>query len=604
MFKRWLADNRVEDYSFDGQLFPDAGDRTFWEPATTSAMVTAAQEYLGYEWPLIRATHYMELKKSGSRLAQETPHFARRTALTALVLGELAEYKGRFLPDIVDGVFAVCEETFWGLSAHAAPTKVGRNIPDESDQYIDLYAAETAELLVVIRHLFYDKLRDFCPELLHRIEYELDRRIVTPYLTHADYWWMGYRGGVNNWNPWILSNVLTVFLMGNVRRSQLEVGLRKMLTEINVYYDGMPQDGGCDEGPVYWSVAGAKLFAFCDLLYRATEGKINFFKDEKLCRIGRYELKAYIGNCYFVNFADAAPRMTNRWMDYPLYGFGLRTDDAAMRRFAATLKREQKRTTAMGAVRGGGGIKALLFALIYAADIDAQPDFVPEEQYVLPDIQVAFVRQGKWYCAAKGGHNKESHNHNDVGSFMVYYDAAPVLVDPGCGVYTKQTFSWQRYEIWTMQSQWHNLPTVNGKCQHDGAQYKADAFAVENKTATVRFAAAYENGSGLTDLTRTVSIADEGVTVRDAFAFDRDDNTVTENFMTPLSVEVKDNAVVIGGKFVLTADRPTQIAVDHRDFDGDANLIAAWGPDGLNRITFTVAAGTEAQIEFKLRCLE
>ena len=51
------------------------------------------------------------------------------------------------------------------------------------------------------------------------------------------------------------------------------------------------------------------------------------------------------------------------------------------------------------------------------------------------------VRDGGWTLAAKGGSNAESHNHNDVGSFIAYYDSAPVLVDPSCGTYTKQTFS-------------------------------------------------------------------------------------------------------------------------------------------------------------------
>ena len=34
-----------------------------------------------------------------------------------------------------------------------------------------------------------------------------------------------------------------------------------------------------------------------------------------------------------------------------------------------------------------------------------------------------------FYVAAMGGHNAENHNHNDVGSFMVYADAEPLLID-------------------------------------------------------------------------------------------------------------------------------------------------------------------------------
>ena len=41
-----------------------------------------------------------------------------------------------------------------------------------------------------------------------------------------------------------------------------------------------------------------------------------------------------------------------------------------------------------------------------------------------------------FYVAAKGGHNAESHNHNDVGSFIVYADGYPALIDVGVEAYT------------------------------------------------------------------------------------------------------------------------------------------------------------------------
>ena len=64
------------------------------------------------------------------------------------------------------------------------------------------------------------------------------------------------------------------------------------------------------------------------------------------------------------------------------------------------------------------------------------------------------------YLAAQGGHNAESHNHNDVGNFIVYADGQPAIIDVGVETYTAKTFSSQRYEIWTMQSAYHNLPSI------------------------------------------------------------------------------------------------------------------------------------------------
>ena len=53
------------------------------------------------------------------------------------------------------------------------------------------------------------------------------------------------------------------------------------------------------------------------------------------------------------------------------------------------------------------------------------------------------------FVAAKGGFNNESHNHNDVGTFSLYVNTIPVIIDAGVGTYTKQTFGKDRYTIWT-----------------------------------------------------------------------------------------------------------------------------------------------------------
>ena len=78
------------------------------------------------------------------------------------------------------------------------------------------------------------------------------------------------------------------------------------------------------------------------------------------------------------------------------------------------------------------------------------------------------------FLAVQGGHNAESHNHNDIGNFIVYANNIPVFVDAGVGSYTAQTFSSKRYELWNMQSGWHNCPTINGVMQKEGISYKAN----------------------------------------------------------------------------------------------------------------------------------
>ena len=87
----------------------------------------------------------------------------------------------------------------------------------------------------------------------------------------------------------------------------------------------------------------------------------------------------------------------------------------------------------------------------------------------------------------KGGHNAENHNHNDVGSCIIFVDGMPGIIDIGVETYTRKTFSYQRYEIWTMQSQYHNVPTINGKMQQPGREYCASDVRYSMTDGNVTF---------------------------------------------------------------------------------------------------------------------
>ena len=132
-----------------------------------------------------------------------------------------------------------------------------------------------------------------------------------------------------------------------------------------------------------------------------------------------------------------------------------------------------------------------------------------------PSVGVYAARQGSWVLGAKFGSNGDSHNHNDTGSITVYKDGRPFLIDIGVESYTKKTFSPQRYEIWTMQSAWHNLPTFDGVQQLPGAEYAAREVCTDKNSITGELAGAYPPIPGLTTYRRSVSVSEQGITLRD-----------------------------------------------------------------------------------------
>ena len=591
MFRKWLQEHKVSEFDFSGVIFEKASNREFWELRFQKEYIKNAQQYLGFEWPLIRATDYIAFNTEGNRIKQETPHFKKRTALIALLIGEVLEYKGRFIPDIVDGVFNICEEAFWGISAH-----IGHKKLPVGEHYIDLFAGETGSLIAIILYLLRDELFEFWPPIIDKAEYNLNERIVKPYIKYNDFWWMD---GTNNWNPWIHSNILTVFLLTNQSREIFNKGIEKMLYEINTFYNAYPDDGGCDEGITYWSLSGGSIYDFCEQLFRATKGEINFFKDSKIKNIADYPYKAYIGNNYFVNFADGSCKGLPLWKSI-FNRYGERTGNHKLIELSKETFGSQNNT--LWSMRTTY-IKRSLNNVIYGNLINEKCNLRLCEDAVLPILENAFAREDKWYYAAKGGHNNESHNHNDVGSFIVFYDCKPLLVDPGCGDYTKKTFSKDRYDIWTMRSDWHNTPTVNGKNQLAGRKYCADGFSYENKKCRVSFADCYDEDSNIDKIIREISVSEDGIEIVDEFEFCSDNNTIAENFITPLGIEIKDNTAIIGGGFILSADCDVEISADKQEFFGDEKLTLAWDTASMNRIIFKALADDKKIIRFKLRRL-
>jgi hypothetical protein len=82
-----------------------------------------------------------------------------------------------------------------------------------------------------------------------------------------------------------------------------------------------------------------------------------------------------------------------------------------------------------------------------------------------------------------------------------------VLIDVGVETSAK-TFSSHRYDIWTMQSAFHNLPTINGVMQAAGRQYAAHEVSFRSDDAGAEFiadiAAAYPKAAGVQTWVRSI----------------------------------------------------------------------------------------------------
>ncbi|HVX65330.1 MAG TPA: heparinase II/III family protein [Bryobacteraceae bacterium] len=574
--------------------FPTAGDRARWDNLpqdTRRALIEAGERNLHAEWPQLPATEFLEYARTGNRSHFESLQFARRQKLRDLALAECVEGKGRFLDDIVNGLWATCEETFWGVPAHLGAQKAGTGLPDAAEPTVDLFASETAALLAWTGYLMGPAFDTVSPLVRPRLNAEIERRVLEPNRTRDDFWWMGLTPAtrqVNNWNPWINSNWLTCSLLleDDSRRSQT---VHKILRSLDRFLDGYHDDGGCDEGPSYWSRAGGSLFDCLELLSSASAGRLDYFRVPLVGEIGRYIYRAHIHNDYFVNFADASAKP-----GIPgdlVFRYGRRIGDEKLQGLGAFAAEPGHRS---------GDSMGRQLAALFDTELPGAQRFQPLVRDVwLPGLQVmaARAREGSaegLYLAAKGGHNAESHNHNDVGNFVVYAGGEPAIIDVGVETYTAKTFSSRRYDIWTMQSAYHNLPTIGGVMQSAGREFAASEVEYRSGADAAEFslniAGAYPAEAGVGSWHRTLRLdrAANRILVEDRYALRKAVPQIALTLMTPQRPVVAAGEVTLGAVHVLF-DRSALTAAVEEIAISDARLRGAWG-DRLFRVQLTAAA--------------
>ena len=481
-----LANSLVKDFA--DLNFPNYNDRDFWNnlpDVIKMEYIQEAEEALDYDWPIVKATDYIEIIRSGDR--RQSVYSAPRSILLALVMGELVEGKGRFTDQIVNGVWYYSEQTWWGWSAHLTSQKAPHGLPDADVPTIDLGVGEISNILSWTWFLFKDEFDKIHPLIAKRLKNEIMKKAVIPYYEREDFWWQGLDGSrsVNNWNPWTNHNMLTAILILENDQEQKIKGVQKVVRSLDAFTNDYPADGGCDEGPSYWGRAGASLYQCLDLLKRATNNNYDVYDNQLIQNMGNYIYKAYINYPYFINFADADAITGGR--PQIIYSYGKDITDPLMQRFGVFLAKKQD----WGKEAPGGKIDEQIMQLMHLEEIENAPgEDALISDFWLPDLQAAGARDKEgasdgFFFAAKGGHNAESHNHNDLGSCVLYFDGKPCLVDIGRETYTAKTFSSRRYEIWTMQSGYHQLPKINGVDQKQGREFvaKNSTFTADTKKA-------------------------------------------------------------------------------------------------------------------------
>ena len=576
------------------KLLPEYSDRKAWAnlPEDTKQHFKKSAGILkNKQYGILPASFYIEFTKTGNRSIYENVYFERREDLMMLTIAECIFEEGEFIDKIIDLVWAICEETSWVPSAHNNKGE----IPDiEHEIYVDLFAAETGSAISWVYYFLGNIIEQTSPTVKRRMEIEVDRRILTPYLQYNHFWYMGLESDrpVNNWNPWINSNVITAFYVFEKDINRLTLGIEKTIKTIDAFIKTYHSDGACDEGPGYFGVAGASLFDYLEILSVMTNNQINVYENELLKNMARYIYRVYIGNGYFVNFADGSSRAGAP--SKLLARVGEAVGDDNLTGFANEIPDKANKKNS-----GFVSIHYCIYRTVKSLfqKEDKNKNFTPPKTHWFDGTEILIARDSEgsasgMFIAAKGGHNDESHNHNDVGHFILYSDGKPVIIDIGVETYTQKTFSSERYDIWTMQSRYHNLPEINGFNQSEGRNFHASDVCYNhdnnNTVLSMQLKNAYPDNAEIESYKRKfVFEHGKSFTVHDKYSLKKYIAPLVFNLMCLNKPEIDGNIINLGENTEMFYDNKIFSASVEEIELTDSRLKHDWQANYLYRIQLT-----------------
>ncbi|MFD6140163.1 heparinase II/III family protein [Promicromonospora sp. NPDC060271] len=464
---------------------PDVTDRSFWaSDRVVEALVpteATADAERGTPWPQTLASQYARFFRDGDRSVYEAKVAARHARLTRATLAALLDPHADRVDEVVDGVLLLCEQSSWCWAAHDDTyTRFGRVTPTVTEPHLDLGAGEVAAQLAWIDHLLGPVLDERAPGVRWRIRLETQARVLRPFTERRDWWWLGVDHPIMNWSPWIQGNVLAANLALEEDPDRRRAVTALVAAGITAYWASLPADGGVDEGYSYWWQGAARALEAQDLLrYAGIEPEPAAL--ERIHATIAFPHSMHLGGDWYVNVADSVARPLATWPWNVVYAWALRVGDGAAARHAAARRGLpgglfDERASLARAVR-------MLSDAAWAEAPTAASPLVGRAHFPATGVAVARSTPGSargLAVSVKGGHNDENHNHVDVGSVVVALDGVPVVVDAGKPTYRAGTFGPDRYDLWMVRGDWHNVPRIRGVEQAPGEQFRARGFDVSD----------------------------------------------------------------------------------------------------------------------------
>ena len=444
------------------------------------------------------------------------------SALLSLIYPENEEY----YRTLVEVVWEVCNEYTWAPLGHYN-SYYDRTPADFDPGLIDIFAASLAFSMAEIKSLFKDR---FPKLLVDRITYEIRRHTIEPFKTREFFW----EKHNNNWTAVCTGAVGGVLMYEDPDEFWRQ--FPRLQSAMQCYLNSYDDDGMCVEGTAYWGFGFGFFSVYAMLLREFSNGKEDWLANPKVKAISQFIQKMHLQPNVLAMYSDVNAR-EGYWVGLPhmlktVYGDAienLTTDQATI-------------------------VAYCHWAFAARSTVYYNPDFTSDKLQnatYYADVSNYFVKRTDNYgFALKGGNHWESHNHQDVGSFILARHNKQVFCDFGyIGPGHHPGYqSNRRNEYFQPSSYSHNLPYFNGK--GEGGDWDGKARAVYNEETGVVYMD-FTNGYDIKRVHTTLKKAerffkpmDDKIEMHDKFEFS-EPAVITERFVTTYKPRVEGNIAYV-----------------------------------------------------------
>lgn len=499
--------------------------------------------------PLLSFSDFQTFHSLGTRKEFEKPYFERRGRLLALALTMMLDDSDAYKETLENLIWEICNEYAWAVPAHLPETidqVLAARVPPH--RHVDLFAAETAHALAEVLDLVGNRLNDW---VTHRVKQEIEQRVFQPVFESAHH--VIWTSKTNNWSAVCGGAVGMAALLLIDDRERLAGMQDRVVSAMDSFLAGYGEDGCCSEGLSYWRYGFGYFVYWAEMLYEFTGGAIDVLKQDKIKRIAQFPVAVALSDSSCINYSDCRPTFK------PATGL-----------ISRLCSRLNMAPPIMTSVPSFHEDHCYRWPFVLRNILWTEPRWLhtqgTEGTFYFPStdwlVDKRETSKGLLAFSAKGGHNNEPHNHNDLGHFILHVEGDTLLADLGMGVYTREYFGKERYDHLHASSGGHSVPIINGEHQAAGEAHRAIVTRYETDQDVVSFELdlthAYKPEARICSFQRSFAWkvrqeeASAELTLTDHFIFDEGiretERSLTEHFISFHKPVIRDGEVTWSGE--------------------------------------------------------